>query len=124
MPNWLFPQAGLNRAVGKQRQPPYTTPDAQNVSPESAQDGRLRGGVRPGLVRTWLTSSNSPIRLLDSIPLKIAGSAQAYFRDSFDYVNFPPSWTTSNDCIAGVTSTAPTLLKGSIISNTSDATPQ
>lgn len=124
MPSWLFPQGGVNRALSKQRQPPYTTPDAQNAFPESPADGRLRGGVRPGLVRTWYTASAQPIRLLDSISIKIAGSAQTYFRDSFDYVNFPSSWTTTANCIGGVTSTAPTLLRSSIISNTSDTTPQ
>ncbi|MDZ4779883.1 MAG: hypothetical protein SGJ19_06500 [Planctomycetia bacterium] len=125
MPSWLFPQGGINRAVGKQRQPPYTTPDAQNAFPESPQDGRIRGGVRPGLVRTWHTSaSNSPVRLLDSVSVKFPGSAQWYFRDSFDYVNFPPSWTKTNNCITGVTSTAPTITKGSITSSTSDAVPQ
>src|SRR5688572_22265781 len=125
MPSWQFPHGGVNRAVGKQRQPPFTTPDAQNALPESPQDGRVRGGVRPGLVRTWFTPASAlPVRLLDSVTVKIPNSAQTYLRDSFDYVNFPTSWITSAGCIGGVTSTAPTLLRGAIISNTSDAQPQ
>jgi hypothetical protein len=117
MPIWQFPQGGLNRAVGKQRQPPFTTPDAQNALPESPQDGRIRGGVRPGQVRTWYTSSSSPIRLLDSVIVKLPGSNRWSWRDTFDYPSFPSSWTTSNNCV-GLTSTAPTLSRSSIVAST------
>jgi hypothetical protein len=53
--------AGVNRAVGKQRRPPFTTPDAQNALPESPQDGRIRGGVRPGTI--FIDETNNVYRV-------------------------------------------------------------
>ena len=44
----LFPIAGLDKSLGYQRQPPYTTPDSLNVRPYDTMLGRNRGGSRPG----------------------------------------------------------------------------
>jgi len=44
-----FPAGGLNKNQGYQDQPPYTTPDCNNVRLQDSQEGRERGGTRPGL---------------------------------------------------------------------------
>lgn len=65
-----FPVAGLNRRLGYKQQPPFTTPDAQNVRPDGTLLGRRRGGSRPGLInhtRTQIASGSFPIRMLSSV---------------------------------------------------------
>ena len=68
--SWLdliWPAAGINRAMPYQRQPPYTTPDAQNVRTESTSELRERGGSRPGLGPAIRTVLPAPIRLLTKV---------------------------------------------------------
>lgn len=48
-----FPIGGLVKRYGYQSQPPYTTPDCQNVRPFDVLEGRERGGSRPGLVKAY-----------------------------------------------------------------------
>ena len=47
----VYPLAGLHRGAALQRQPPYTTPDAENMRPRDVFDQRERGGSRPGVTR-------------------------------------------------------------------------
>jgi len=47
----VFPLGGIDRKYAFQSQPPYTTPDAVNVRPETLPDRRCRGGSRPGVIR-------------------------------------------------------------------------
>jgi hypothetical protein len=63
----LWPAAGIDRSMGYQRQPPYTTPDALNVRTESTTELRERGGSRPGLGRAMRTKLSSKIRLLTKV---------------------------------------------------------
>lgn len=51
----VYPLAGLHRGAALQRQPPYTTPDAQNMRPRDVFDQRERGGSRPGVTREFGT---------------------------------------------------------------------
>jgi len=44
-----WPAGGLNKALAYQQQPPYTTPDAQNVRTFETYERRARGGSRSGL---------------------------------------------------------------------------
>lgn len=63
----LWPAAGIDRALGYQRQPPYTTPDALNVRTESQSELRERGGSRPGLGRAMRTKLPTAVRLLTKV---------------------------------------------------------
>lgn len=48
-----FPIGGIVRRFGYQAQPPYTTPYALNIRPESVAQLRYRGGTRPGLSKEF-----------------------------------------------------------------------
>jgi len=64
-----FPFGGLNRRYGYQSQPPYTTPDCLNVRPFDSIEDRQRGGMRPGLKKTFAQQigSGNPIRMLANV---------------------------------------------------------
>lgn len=47
-----FPVGGLNKKIAYQQQPPFTTPDCNNVRARGPIESRTRGGSRPGLSRT------------------------------------------------------------------------
>ena len=49
----LFPFGGLHKGNAYQHQPPYTTPDCQNVWPVDVLQNRARGGSRPGLEKAY-----------------------------------------------------------------------
>lgn len=52
IPNAIyFPVRGVHRGVVTDKQPRNTAPDMKNVRPFDIQDGRARGGQRPGLVK-------------------------------------------------------------------------
>lgn len=60
--NLEFPLAGIDRRAGYSRQKPYTTPHAVNVRPDSAVEGRARGGSRFGaepatVEMPWVTAA-------------------------------------------------------------------
>lgn len=60
-----FPRGGLSKRFAFQQQPPFTTVDAANTRPEGVFEKRLRGGSRPGLVKSFATrDSDNPVRLL------------------------------------------------------------
>jgi hypothetical protein len=48
-----FPIGGQVERYAYQSQPPFTTPAALNVRPESISELRYRGGTRPGLVKAY-----------------------------------------------------------------------
>jgi hypothetical protein len=124
VPSWLFAHLGVVRELGRQRQAPYSCHDAANAIPPSPFDGRLCGGVRPGQMRVWKQTSTNPIRLFDSIVVKLPGSTGDRFYDSFDYASFPAGWTASDNAIGGIASTAPTISSGSLLANKGDAVEQ
>lgn len=64
-----FPVGGIVRRYGFQKQPPYTTFDAENVRPDSSKDGRVRGGVRPGLTKAFAEQlgGGAPVNLLATL---------------------------------------------------------
>jgi hypothetical protein len=63
----LFPLGGLNKGRGFQDQPPYTTPDCENVRPVGPLERRMRGGSRPGLVKAYPEDLTTPLRMLNSV---------------------------------------------------------
>lgn len=82
-----FPAGGVDRALGFQNQRPFTTPDALNVRFRNQQDGRMIGGVRPGLVDfdplVLGATGGSPIRMLNAVNV-IPDSTALTHRQSFD----------------------------------------
>ena len=65
----MFPFGGIHKGAGFQKQPPYTTPDCENVRPYSTIDGRAVGGSRPGMDKSFLNQlgSGNPVRMLAGI---------------------------------------------------------
>lgn len=77
--NLHFPTGGLNKRLGLQTQPPYTTPDCLNVRAADAGEGRERGGSRPGLVkvlqqRLGAAGDKRPVRMIGEIQASSASS--------------------------------------------------
>jgi hypothetical protein len=50
-----FPIGGLHTGAPYEQQPPGTTPACRNVRPSDVDEGRARGGQRPGLVKAFST---------------------------------------------------------------------
>lgn len=67
--NLQFPLGGLHKAIGLQRQPPFTSPALSNVRPSDTYQGRDRGGSRPGLTKSLAAQlgSGNPVRSLSSV---------------------------------------------------------
>lgn len=59
----VFASGGLNRRLGFQSQPLFTSPDAQNVWPDDVATGRGRGGRRPGMRKAITTELPDAIRM-------------------------------------------------------------
>lgn len=59
----LFPVKGLHSGFAYGEQPPLTTPRLKNVRPFDVDEGRGRGGQRPGLVKAFSTQvgGNHPV---------------------------------------------------------------
>lgn len=99
--NLEFPLGGLHRRFAYQKQPPYTTPDALNVRPDGRQEGRARGGSRPGLGKAYdnQLGSGNPVRMLADL-MTIKTDGLHFWEDNFRgepwaYPNDPPTgdWT-------------------------------
>lgn len=89
-----FPVGGLNRRYGYQTQPPFTTADCLNVRPFDSQEGRERGGSRPGLATVFndpIESGASGLFTVDVVPLP--GTSRAVWREGFDHP-IGNDWTT------------------------------
>lgn len=78
-----FPLAGVNRRTAYQNQPPYTTPSALNVCPDSSANGRASGGSRVGLTRNFFRDLPTSIRLLNCLR-HLHSSGQTFWEDHFD----------------------------------------
>lgn len=85
-----FPVGGVDRSVGYQNQPPYTTPDCLNVRPRGPLRDRTRGGSRPGLVKAYdeLLGGGAKVRMLSSVrvlrPTAITEWNEEFLTDAFD----------------------------------------
>lgn len=64
-----FPVGGLNKRYAYQSQPPYTTPDCNNVRPFGIYEGRECGGSRPGVDKAFeqLLGSGDEVRMLANL---------------------------------------------------------
>lgn len=88
----IFPVRGLNRAIGYQSQPPFTTPDALNVWPFDAGEERVRGGSRHGLRKAYFTDLGNAVRMLASVDYRDDLLSEE-FVDSFDSDQLGSNWS-------------------------------
>lgn len=80
-----FPVGGLHRRYGYQTQPPFTSADCLNVRPFDPQEGRERGGSRPGLATVFdepIPGGATDLFTVDVVP--VPESVQLTWLDSFD----------------------------------------
>lgn len=99
-----FPAGGVDRALAYRAQPPFTTPDCENVWPKDVLETRYRGGTRPGLGKAFQTQlgSGSPVRMLSPVSI-VDTTGYAYWTDQFDGEELSSYWA------AGWGGTAPSL---------------
>jgi len=50
-----FPYQGLHTGLAAEKQPPATSPQLSNVRAFDVEEGRARGGQRPGFVKAYTT---------------------------------------------------------------------
>lgn len=50
-----FPKDGLHEGFAAASQPPTTSPSMRNVRPYDVEEGRIRGGQRPAVVKAYST---------------------------------------------------------------------
>lgn len=103
--NLTFPAGGISKGLGYQTQPPYTTPDAQNVRVTETYERRARGGSRGALTAalTKHADMGSAIRCLATVAWVDSGTRKEAIvavegRDLFyslDGATFLKSVTTS-----------------------------
>lgn len=91
-----FPMGGLNRRYGYQSQPPFTTPDCNNVRPITGADRRARGGSRPGLSKVnasqfGSSGSDRPFQFITSVS---AIDNERGIYDPFNGTSLSADWTT------------------------------
>ena len=100
------PVGGLNRGIGFQNQPPFSTSDAKNVRPYGALEQRLRIASRPGLDAAFRTTpmNNTPVRMLASYGIQPA-DGQKYWADDFKAPTLGTVWNHD----IGVSTTKPTI---------------
>src|SRR4051812_5943858 len=93
----LFPAGGIHRRTAYQSMPPYTTPDALNVRPFDVIKQRLRGGSRPGLIKSHYTQlgSGNPIRMLSAVTY-VAANELVEWSDNFDSPTMASCWSTAS----------------------------
>ena len=95
-----MPVKGIHRHVAYQTQPPYTTPDAQNVIPIDYIENRMRCGSRPGLEKYLQTQFNDVTfvsELYSKLPAEIEKSTRYIYPTSNQYrsdINIDLSGTT------------------------------
>lgn len=109
-----FPLKGLSRRMAYQAQPPYSTPDALNVRPDSTPEMRATGGSRPclgkaygeclGNIKGMYGWPGEPIRLLASVT-SLATDGFTHWSDEFEGDALDTFWTT-----AGWIGKRPTIL--------------
>lgn len=94
--NLQFPMGGQDQAQAYQTQPPYTTPDSQNVRPIGTLEGRARGGSRPGLdfAHYDTLGTGNPVRMMAQVTYSGTDGFE-YFTDDFDTDTIGAQWSAA-----------------------------
>lgn len=92
-----FPFGGLHRRSAIQSMPPYTCADALNVRPYDSIAQRLRGGSRPGLIKSHYTQlgSGNPVRMLNAVTIANTNDL-TFWVDNFDAPAMSGVWTAAS----------------------------
>jgi len=101
--NIQFPFGGYDTRMAERAQPPYTTPDCQNVRPNDAfpDEHRKRGASRPGVAREYMLEdgsalgSGNPINLLTQVTA-IGEDRYETFLDHFDGEALMAHWDSAS----------------------------
>jgi len=114
-----FPLAGLHRALSRQTQPPYTTPDCLNVIPDEQIEGRARGGSRPGMRQILVNFPAAPIAVNQyGVPAMVTAKAQSryqYFRERFLTSDYVDGWTGKVLAEPWASGTLPTYIEEGVV---------
>ncbi len=126
----VFPSGGVNRRMSHQTQPPFTTPDAENVRPTGTYQSRDRGGSRPGLVKAYSTVMGGAMnaRVIGLEHADTAGTALVAVSDVFTQAMEDDTWKVLYDegadaeirTIAGFTTATTATLGGGDAVDTSE----
>lgn len=82
-----YPVSGIDRRLGLSKQKPFTTSYETNMRSNDSDEGRRRGGKRPGLTRAFaeLLDSGSPIWALGQVrEVTTLGGGAKFWEDHFD----------------------------------------
>jgi len=103
----LFPARGLDKQMSFQNQPPYTSPNLQNVRPFDTIEGKGRGGSRPGIRKGYRTElgSGAKVNLISSVAITDT-SGFTQFAENFQVTTLEDNgWTA----VASYSSSLPTI---------------
>lgn len=93
-----FPILGMDRRLPGKDTPPGTTSNAVNVRPDDTEEGRIRGGSRPGTQKSFLTEfgGGSKIQHVGQLNRR-ASKFTSFFSQTFENTTLDPeNWTDSN----------------------------
>lgn len=88
----IFPVGGVNRTMAYQNQPPYSAVDCLNVLPFDSEEGRARGGSRPGTRKAYFNDLGGAVRMLAGYDF-LYTSLHRIFDDSFDSSALGSNWS-------------------------------
>jgi hypothetical protein len=88
-----WPTGGLDKSSAFRRQPPYTTPDANNVRPFETLTGRVRGGSRPGIGKHVYAQlgSGAKVNMLANVTY-VSSDKRDYWTDEFEGTAMGDMW--------------------------------
>lgn len=105
-----FPIGGLNRRYGYQSTPPFYTADCLNVRPFDTEEGRERGGSRPGLKEALPSTLPGPPSLaqkggrhlwtVDVVPKPDEVDREFTWFDEFDDWQVGDVWTVGGESLS------------------------
>lgn len=107
-----YPIGGLHKSTAYQNQPPFTTPDCNNVRGSSNLSGRERGGQRPGLSKACYEQlgSGNPVRLVNEVSY-LPSDLLTSWEDDFSGTSLGSEWSATG---AWYVATAPSITTGEL----------
>ncbi|KKN54709.1 hypothetical protein LCGC14_0589780 [marine sediment metagenome] len=94
-----FPLGGVDKRLAFQTQRPFTTPHAVNVRPEGTLENRLRGGSRPGIVKSFSTrDSDNKVNLL-TVMRSLNSEGRVTFTEPFSDALSSTHWEATLDAL-------------------------
>lgn len=94
------PLGGVDRRLGFQSQPQFTTPASSNVLGDDTILGRARAGARPGLSKALTTDFGSPFQFLGAVNVNVGDGQTRYRRMVIAAVDGQLKWAHEDDTVA------------------------